>query len=162
MSEQVQKSGLVEMLSLFLLIWPLWSRAETAPAVHTPQLGAYAGQIALALGVVLGVIFAAAWALRRFAVYPARGTGLRVVSALSVGRNEKILLIEVGKQQLLVGVTESRISTLHVLEEPLELADNGDKQSGALRQRFEDVLRQQAPSVRSTTDSVKNGDKKSE
>lgn len=42
-------------------------------------------------------------------------TGMKVISGLSVGTRERILLIEVGDTWLVVGVTASQIRTLHTL-----------------------------------------------
>ena len=47
---------------------------------------------------------------------------LRVVSMLSVGAKERVMVIEVGKEQLLIGVTAGGITALHTLPEPLVVA----------------------------------------
>jgi flagellar protein FliO/FliZ len=41
---------------------------------------------------------------------------MRVVGGLSLGIREKVILLQVGKKQLVLGVTPGRIDTLHVLE----------------------------------------------
>jgi len=40
---------------------------------------------------------------------------MKIISGLSVGARERILLIEVGETWLVVGVTASQIRTLHTL-----------------------------------------------
>ena len=119
--------------------WPLLPGllGGAFPAFAQEQVGAkafhasdYLGQVAFSLLLVIGLILLAAWLLRRFAQLPgAQGQGVRVLSAVAVGRQEKILLLQVGGQQLLVGVTPSRISTLHVLAEPLPVPDNAESSS---------------------------------
>jgi len=42
-----------------------------------------------------------------------------VISGLSIGAKERLVLIEVGKEQVLLGVSPGRVQTLHVLEEPV-------------------------------------------
>ena len=41
---------------------------------------------------------------------------MRVIGGLSLGMWEKVILLQVGKKQLILGVTPGRIETLHVLE----------------------------------------------
>jgi flagellar protein FliO/FliZ len=41
--------------------------------------------------------------------------GMKVISGISVGTRERILLLEVGDTWLVVGVTASQIRTLHTL-----------------------------------------------
>jgi flagellar protein FliO/FliZ len=38
-----------------------------------------------------------------------------------VGQRERVVLIQVGSQQLLLGVAPGRVQTLHVLEEPISV-----------------------------------------
>jgi len=97
----------------------------SAPAsAMTQQLGfADYAQVFLGLFVVLGVIVAMAWALRRMGRLPGAASGaLRVVGGLSVGQRERVVLIQAGEKQLLVGVAPGRVQTLHVLEEPIDMS----------------------------------------
>jgi len=74
----------------------------------------------LALGLVIGLIFALAWLLRRL---PGTGlrpdAGIRVIAGTSLGSKERAVVIEVNGQQLLLGLTPGAVSLLHVLETPL-------------------------------------------
>ncbi len=87
-------------------------------APSTPGIGsAFFGLV-----LVLGLILALAWLLKRM---PGTGLGLRpndqlrLVTSLSVGGKEKLAVVEVGGQQLLVGICAGGISVLHTLEQPL-------------------------------------------
>ena len=85
------------------------------------------GQVTLSLLLVLGAVFAAAWLVRRL-----RGLGkfgspaIQVIADVGLGPKERAVLVQVGHQQLLLGVAPGRISTLHVLGEPV-LAANAAK-----------------------------------
>jgi flagellar protein FliO/FliZ len=90
--------------------------AETpAPAVGVP-VGTFIQGI-LGLGLIIGLLLVTLAALRRFGgrFQGAQTTGLKVISGLSVGARERILLIEVGDTWLVVGVTTTNIRTLHTL-----------------------------------------------
>jgi flagellar protein FliO/FliZ len=99
------------------------SRPFAAPSTmnSAPPSGiASLSQVTLALGLVLAVIFVAAYALRRMRGFGKTGTGaLEVVADLAVGQKERAVLIRVGNQQVLIGVAPGRITTLHVLAEPV-------------------------------------------
>lgn len=81
---------------------------------------AHAPQVMVALVVVIVVILAMAWAARRLLrIAPRSGGPLRVLSGLSMGPREKVVLVQVGTTQLLLGVAPGRIETLHVLDETI-------------------------------------------
>ena len=99
------------------------------------------GQIVLSLVLVLLIIFISAWLLRRYGRFPGVAEGnLKVLGALSVGQRERILLLQVSEDQVLVGVTTSRISRLHQLEVPVEVKDNVPVTS-QFSQRLQDALK---------------------
>lgn len=74
-------------------------------------------QWSIGLLVVLGVFFICIWGVRKFGGLHASGAGkMRVVGGLSLGMREKVILLQVGKKQLVLGVTPGRIQPLLVLE----------------------------------------------
>ncbi|HEY8096038.1 MAG TPA: flagellar biosynthetic protein FliO [Methylobacter sp.] len=67
--------------------------------------------------IVLSVFFLCVWAMRKLSGNTVNGAGkMRVVGGLSLGMREKVILLQVGKKQLILGVTPGRIDALHVLE----------------------------------------------
>ena len=84
-----------------------------------PQTPGLAGAF-LALVLVVALILALAWLLKKL---PGAGLkalpGLRVVASLAVGPKERVVLVDVGGQQLLLGVTQHNVSLLHTLAEPI-------------------------------------------
>ncbi|MGH8143147.1 MAG: flagellar biosynthetic protein FliO [Steroidobacteraceae bacterium] len=74
-------------------------------------------RVMVALILVLAAIFAAAWVSRRVrSVGGARSSSLDVLAQLPLGPRERAVLVRVGEQQLLIGVTTGCIRTLHVLD----------------------------------------------
>lgn len=82
--------------------------------------GTYLVQVFLGLIFVIGLIFSMGWLLKRMG-QGALGGGqhLKVLASLSLGTREKIALVQVGKQQLLLGITPSAINTLQTFDEPV-------------------------------------------
>lgn len=70
-------------------------------------------QVVLGLIAVLGLMAAAAWTLKRFGVARlAGGTTVKVVGGVSVGSRERILVVEVAEQWIVVGVAAGRVNAL--------------------------------------------------
>ena len=105
-------------------VWAALPRPALAVAAPTPRPLTFgldaAVHVLLGLGVVLALIVLSAWAYRRLARVP-RGVGgaLRVLGGLSLGTRERVVLIQVGDEQLLLGVAPGRVEALHVLAAPI-------------------------------------------
>ena len=85
-----------------------------AQAATTPAAGM--GQMLLGLAAVIALVFALAWLARRLGV-PLHETSplLKRVASLTVGARERVLIVEVADQWLVLGVTTQSIQTLHQL-----------------------------------------------
>jgi flagellar protein FliO/FliZ len=120
----------------WLLFWwfpACWAapRVEIAkPAVRTVSSSDMVNW-SMGLLIVLSIFFLCVWGMRKLTVLTVNGTEkMRIVAGLSLGMREKVILLQVGKKQLILGVTPGRIQTLHILEgddcllkeEPLTLA----------------------------------------
>jgi flagellar protein FliO/FliZ len=92
---------------------------QVAARVATPSAGSLV-QVTLSLVLVLAAVFAAAWLVRRLKTFGRFGSGpIEVIADVSLGAKERAVLVQVGGKQLLLGVAPGRVSTLHVLEEPI-------------------------------------------
>lgn len=73
-------------------------------------------QTTLGLALVLALIWGAAWAIRRVSPAAARPNSLlKSVATLAVGQRERVVVVEVGEQWLVLGVTPGAISALATL-----------------------------------------------
>jgi flagellar protein FliO/FliZ len=48
---------------------------------------------------------------------------LKIVGALSLGQRERVVVVQAGSEQILLGVTATQINTLHILDKPLSTGD---------------------------------------
>ena len=72
---------------------------------------------AFGLLIVLAIFAICVWAIKQLQRQQfTEGDRLRIVGGLSLGMRERLVLIQAGKKQLILGVTPGRIETLHVLE----------------------------------------------
>jgi flagellar protein FliO/FliZ len=101
------------------------TRPFASPAVVEPAAPSGVGslaQVTLSLALVLAVIFVAAYLMRRVRGFGRVASGsLDVLADLPLGQKERAVLIRVGTKQILLGVAPGRVSTLHVLTEPVEV-----------------------------------------
>ncbi len=75
-----------------------------------------------ALTGVLLLIFAAAWLLKRMQQSQGGGRGhLKVVSVLPLSAKERVVLVQAGSEQVLMGVSSAGIQHLHTLSSPIDL-----------------------------------------
>ncbi|MEM0954986.1 MAG: flagellar biosynthetic protein FliO [Pseudomonadota bacterium] len=98
--------------------------ADTPSAPPLPHLmdTAYVFQVLGSLMLVFACLFAVVYAMRRFnRIGLGQSGGLRVLFSVNVGQRERIVLLEAGDEQLLLGIAPGNIRTLHVLEKPLPL-----------------------------------------
>ena len=76
-----------------------------------------------ALAGVLLLVFAAAWLLRRLQQSQNSGRQhLKIVSVLSLSTKERIILLQAGEEQVLMGVSNAGIQHLHTLKTPIDAA----------------------------------------
>lgn len=109
-------------------------------------------QTTLGLLTVLALIAAAAWAVKRFGGFRSGAQGqMKIVGGLSVGTRERVVLLQVGEQQLVLGVSPGQIRTLHVLDKPLPSTDGESEKNRqtvdstvSFASRFQTALKQNA------------------
>ena len=130
---------------LLLVTTPTFARASDgdAQAATPAQFGA-----ADLLGVgsstvaVLAVILLLAWIYKRSQRYRgAAGDVINVLAVQSLGPKERILLVEVAGEQLVLGMTASQVQTLHVLVQPI-VTKRDQSRSAGFAARLANALRE--------------------
>ncbi|NHZ37578.1 flagellar biosynthetic protein FliO [Massilia rubra] len=90
--------------------------SAAVPATPGPMAGPSAGnllQTIFALTLVLALLGAMVWFMKRFGPQAAAGAAqMRTIGALSLGGRERVIVIEVGDQWIVVGASPGRINAL--------------------------------------------------
>jgi flagellar protein FliO/FliZ len=98
--------------------------AEPAASMSSTGMGAQMTKLLLGLLLVIGLIFLLAWLLRRMQqINPRSNQAIKLISSHALGPRERLVLVQVGSEQVLVGLSAGRITPLHVLREPVHLPD---------------------------------------
>lgn len=94
------------------------------------------GQWLGGLVTVVALILVCLWALQRLGRWSAPAGGqIRMLGGLSLGGREKLVVVEVGETQLVLGISPGRVQTLCVLEEDKRLSPSSEPSFGEQLQR---------------------------
>lgn len=143
-----RRCGGVLATALLTSVNPLAATVARAEEGFAGVEGAAVLRVVLGLALVIFFIFALAWFLRRYSGAQQTLSGeMRVLGSLSVGQRERVVLVQIGEQQLLLGVAPGRVQTLHVLERPLSGAGGAeaaprDVQSDSFAERLRRLMQQ--------------------
>jgi flagellar biosynthetic protein FliO len=109
------------------------ARPAPATAIDPAQAPSATGSLlttVFSLILVLGLLVGLAWLLKRFGPKTITGGAhVKLVGALSVGARERILVVEVGGQWIVVGASPGRMNSLATLPRPDD-ADGYDAAAG--------------------------------
>ncbi|MFJ4348181.1 flagellar biosynthetic protein FliO [Pseudomonas sp. NPDC089401] len=112
-----------------------------APATAPGSLGGQLAQMVFGLLLVVGLIFFLAWLLRRMqGAAPKGGQVIEIVGSRAIGPRDRLLLVQVGKEQILIGHTPGSIEALHVLAEPVEVPASARQATPEFAQRLMELM----------------------
>ncbi|SCW95007.1 flagellar protein FliO/FliZ [Pseudomonas fluorescens] len=128
------------MLPLSVLAAEPVATAAVAPAAGSGVAGQLA-QLVLGLLLVLGLIFFLAWLLRRVQQAGPTGKGqvIDIVGSRALGPRDRLVLVQVGNEQILLGLSPGTITALHVLKEPVQVPST-EPASPEFAQRLMELL----------------------
>ncbi|MCH7420267.1 flagellar biosynthetic protein FliO [Pseudomonas mosselii] len=104
-------------------------------------LGAQLAQMVFGLLLVVGLIFFLAWLLRRMQGNAQRGAQvIEIVGSRAIGPRDRLLLVQVGKEQILIGHSPGSIEALHVLAEPVAVPATARQAAPEFAQRLLELM----------------------
>lgn len=133
--------------SLALMSFVSAPALAAGPEAAPPSLQAPIGSgdilsVGASLIVVVAAIMLCGWLYSRSQGLRVRGGGIiNIIATQPLGPKERLLLIEVADKQLIVGMTSTQVSTLHVFDEPVVRQDLGLEQRVNFRDRLKGILR---------------------
>jgi flagellar protein FliO/FliZ len=108
----------------------LFSSSAAYAAADQPNMAVDLFKVLGGLIVVLVLMAGSAWLLKRFGLAKAAsGSTIKIVGGVSVGNRERVLVLEVADQWIVVGVAPGRVSSIATLprqeQETLVTTSNG-------------------------------------
>lgn len=98
--------------------------AASPEVVSTVEKGSAISTMTNMLGgliVVLVIIFVLAYIVKRLNLTPTSHGVLKTLAVMPLGQREKIVLLEVGGQQYLLGVTSQQVQVIDKLSSPIKI-----------------------------------------
>jgi flagellar protein FliO/FliZ len=144
-SKELKNSGrnLYKIGAYVLFLFLFCSVVNAEASASTPQTLQNPSSILsifLSLLLVVAIIFALAFIARRFNVTQAGNGQLKVVASMAAGAKEKIMVVDVGGEQFLIGITAHNINQLGKLDNPLETANTSKINGQSTNLAFKDKL----------------------
>ena len=136
--------GLLAFPFSVLAAEPVVTATTAAAPVVGSGIGGQLSQLVLGLLLVLGLIFGLAWLLRRVQhAGPRQGQVIELISSRALGARDRLVLVQVGNEQILLGLTPGRITPLHVLKEPVQVPGSAQPATPEFAKRLMEILGQQ-------------------
>ena len=108
------------------------AKAATPALPGTPVVGG--GDVAsllISMLIVIAVILVLGWLYSRSRfIGGGSAEAIQIVASRALGTKERLMVVEVADQQLLVGMTANGVQTLHVFEKPVEIKAPAEESSG--------------------------------
>ena len=117
------------------------SLTTTQTAVASPDISSSLIKVTGGLVLVIVAIFASAWFYRRFGNFsPVANEDLKIIGGLSLGQKEKVVLLQIGEEQLLVGVAPGSVQKIHILKKNIELKESRTKDNTAFADQLGEAI----------------------
>jgi flagellar protein FliO/FliZ len=130
-------------LATFLIYLPLSVLAQQQSdeiAAMEPLSSPYLAKLTGGLLLVVVIIFGLAWLMKKFNFSQHSQNGLiRIIAGLPLGTRDRIVLLQVGEEQILLGLSPGRIQKLHTLSIPV-IDDQKQVPSSAFAQKIDRLL----------------------
>lgn len=136
------------ILSLLLWSLPGLVLAEATPPAPLPSVG-FSGtgledsltRMLSGLLLVVSLIFLLGWLVRRLQLVPRQaGQVIQVLANQPLGPRERLVLVQVGEQQLLLAFCHGQITPLHVLETPVVIPEAAPAATSEFAQRLMEFM----------------------
>jgi flagellar protein FliO/FliZ len=100
---------------------PINSKLNSTTSNSSAQIANLIGGLAL----ILLLIFGLSWFVKRFNQGGfTQNPAIKMLAAMPLGTRERLMLVEVGGKQILLGITPTQITNLQVFDEPVIVSKN--------------------------------------
>jgi len=117
-------------------------KVKPATVINKPLGASDFFQVILGLGFVLVSIIVLVWIMKKLNRFSlSKNDQLQVVAAINVGSREKVIVLQVGETQILLGITPNTINSLHVLDKALPVPEKNEIFANGFPNKLLDALK---------------------
>jgi flagellar protein FliO/FliZ len=111
------------------------------PAVTNANSASQLASVIGGLAIILVLIYGLSWFVKRFAQGGfTQNPAMKIICSMPLGTRERLMLVDVGGKQLLLGVTASQINTLHVFDEPVVVGEKTQPVASEFSQKLMAII----------------------
>ncbi|MFT5502544.1 MAG: flagellar protein FliO/FliZ [Gammaproteobacteria bacterium] len=109
----------VKLSALLLLPFAAIAQDGQESLITQSLPSSYLLKLTVTLFFIVVMIFGIAWVLKRFNLTQQKGSGMiKVIGGMALGTKDRLMVIEIGEERLLLGLSPGRIEKLHTLNCP--------------------------------------------
>lgn len=100
-------------------------------------------QMVFGLVFVIVAIIVLAWLTKKLGgIQRSYGAPMKVIGTLNLGNREKVVVVEIGGTQMVLGVTTTNVQKIHVFDEPVFEIENKEAEvaSGSFAMKLQQML----------------------
>lgn len=146
-NKYVTRNLLINTSGLLVAICPV--AVQAAEKVHDLSPVGMAGEVmgsgfvtqsVTGLLIVLVSIVGLAWMMKRFGRLQSSAKGaLQIIDGMALSTRERLVLVQVGDTQILLGVAPGRVEAVHVLDTPV-VTEVREEMTGSFATRLKEAL----------------------
>ncbi|WP_286233271.1 flagellar biosynthetic protein FliO [Thalassotalea sediminis] len=130
------KQTLLPILAITFFSFQSHAQEQAVEVGKHANVNMDAASMILALLLVLALIVVSAFVLKKFNMINKVSSGMKVVASLPLGTKEKLIVVQVGDEQLLLGVSHQQVNLIKTLETPLPESSSLSEQVNNPLQQF--------------------------
>lgn len=155
---KIKGASLFQVIALSLFSVPTYAQ-DTTDFSSITQIAS----IFFSLLFVIAIIFALAFIMRRFNVTQAGKGELKVIASLVAGTKERVIVVQVGQEQHMLGVTAHNINHLAHLTSPIHIESvNEGVSASSFQQKLTQAMAQAInPKMKNTDKQSSSGSQRS-
>jgi len=98
-------------------------------------------QLLSGMAIVIGAIIVILWLLKKLGrMTMTANNQIQVLGGVSLGAREKLVLVQIGEKQIVIGVAPGSVRTLHVLDQVIKIDESTDSFSKVFSEKIKKVV----------------------